>query len=770
MNTIAWLTRATVLSLLALLFAGSAFLLWQGWRLDSAEPPPRSAVPSHFMGDKSDWLLDFGEIDEINAATLPAILSRMTPSNGTMPGVGLRYYQGAKLWLRFSMPELEPSVERWVVRLNNFRVREAHLVVVRNGDIVQHDWAYDDAQRRSGLGTRIPAFEFDRAALEGAEVLLGFNSLGAMRGTVAVESARAFHAGETRQATIYSLLLGVMWVLAAYLLVIGLRLGERSLMVAAALSFSLGIFVYGVGGYVHFQLLPAWPKLADVVLYASQPWPPATWLLLTVTYLNMPRRKPKLALAAITVALLLPFQGIFTLLTALGYPIPFITDNATPVMIGITLGLAVVIGFSLSGDRRALGLLLAFAPLGIGSIARTAAYLLPAPDPAITAVMDLYPDMVITVLLIAVVVVLDLQRRETLLREEAISNQQRFRAYAEIASDSYFEADQQGIVTQVAGGLARELSLREGVALDAALAGHLEGDADPVLDKVRSVLTGKERVDDLEVRARLGGERLGWLLLHLVPMDAQGSSSAGLRGTIADITERVERRDREARQGTLSALGQLASGVAHEVNNLLHPMVNLAQRVRDKHTSDPEARKLLDLVVASGKHAGEIVAGVLNAFNPVRSPGERQHIAVALQSALDTVRSTVPATVRMTETITANPAQSVPPGEMLQVISNLLSNAIRAMDGAGEIAISLAEDADGATVLVFADNGPGMPEQIRQRASQPFVTGRADGTGLGLAVVANIVRNWKGELDIRSAPEQGTVISIRMEALRENVA
>ena len=383
--------------------------------------------------------------------------------------------------------------------------------------------------------------------------------------------------------------------------------------------------------------------------------------------------------------------------------------------------------------------------------------------------MDLYPDMVVTVLLIAVVVVLDLQRRETLLREQAISNQQRFRAYAEIASDSYFEADEAGMVTQVAGGLARQLGLQDGVALTAAFAEHLEGDVDAVLVQLRSVLSGQDRVDDLEVRARLGDDRLGWLLLHVVPMDATGTQPGGLRGTIANITDRVERRDREARQGTLSALGQLASGVAHEVNNLLHPMVNLAQRVRDKHTSDPEARKLLDLVVASGKHAGEIVAGVLNAFNPVRLPGERQPIAVALQSALDTVRPTVPATVRMTETIKARPARSVPPGEMLQVISNLLSNAIRAMDGSGEITVSLTDAADGATVLAFADNGPGMPEQIRQRASEPFVTGRADGTGLGLAVVANIVRNWKGDIAIDSAPGRGTVISIRMEAFKESV-
>jgi len=750
--------RPIALVLVAMLAAASLFLLWQGWRLDLESGQPGATNPGYSLGDRADWLLDFGQIGVVDATSLPAIKARMTPSNGRIPGVGLRYYQGGKLWLSAAVPALDPAIGRWVVRLNNTRVREARLVLVRDGSVSEFRWAYDDAMRRSGLGTRIPAFEFDREALDGAELLLGFNSLGAMRGALAIETAQAFDAGEIRQATIYAMLLGVMWVLAAYLLVIGLRLRELSLLVAAGLAFTLGIFVYGVGGYVHFQLLAPWPRLADVVLYASQPWPPALWVLLAVTYLDLPRRMPRLALAAIAVALLLPFQGVLTLFTALGYPIPFVTDNATPVLIGIVVGLALVIGFAIAGDRRARGLLLAFAPLGLGSIARTMNYLTPSPDPAFSALLDLYPDMVVTVLLIAVVIVLDLQRREMLLRQEATGSEQRFRAYAEIASDSYFEIDRTGVVTRAAGRLARNLALTEGNGLEAALAPHVEGDVEPVLEQFRRALNTGQRIDDIEAHVRLDGRRTSWLMFNLLPI---GGADGGLRGTISDVTERVERREREARQNTLSALGQLASGVAHEVNNLLHPMVNLAQRVRDKHTSDEEAKKLLDLVVASGKHAGEIVAGVLNAFNPVRSPGDRLPVAKALRAALETVKPTIPATVVLRETLAAESAIGVSPGEMLQVVSNLLSNAIRAMEGTGSIEVVLKQDgAD--TLLLFSDDGPGMPESIRRRASEPFVTGRPDGTGLGLAVVANIVRGWHGEVAIHSAPGSGTTIEIRL--------
>lgn len=735
-----------------------AFLVYTALQRDGAAEAAAPADASVFVGDRADWLLDKGGIGVIDAATLPEIEARFTLSDGKMPGVGLRYYEGAKLWLRFTVPSLATDQERWVIKLANTRVREARLVVIRDGTIDEYEWRYDAPVNRAVLAGRIPAFEFDRAQIEGARVLLGFNSLGAMRGAVTVETERAFAATEWRQAALYSFLLGVMWALGVYLLVIGTRLGERSLVFAAGLSFTLGLFVYGVGGYVHAALLPQWPTLADVLLYGTQPWPPMFWMLLAIAYLDLHRRAPRVAGVLQTIALLLPFQGILTLFTALGFPVPFLTDNATPVLIGMLGGLAPVIWYALRGDRRAQGLLAAFTPVAIGSFLRVFTYLTPSPNPAFAAALDVYADMVVTVVLLAAVIVIDLQRREAALRQDAIRSETRLRAYAEIATDSYFETDGAGAVASAAGPLARELGLAEGAGLDETLRRMLADGA--VLEQFAQVRRGGAGLAGLEAKAALDG-REAWLSFNLVPL-RRGDGSVGLRGTIADVTERVRRREGEARQATLSALGQLASGVAHEVNNLLHPMVNLAQRVRDKHTEDPEARKLLDLVVASGTHAGEIVAGVLNAFNPARPQGTRQPIGPALRQALEIVRPTLPATIELATQIGADATgPEVAPGAMLQVVSNLLSNAIRAMDGAGRIEMGLQrQGAD--IVLSVADDGPGMSEEVRRRATEPFFTGRRDGTGLGLSVVANIVRGWHGEMEIDSAPGAGTRIVIRL--------
>jgi signal transduction histidine kinase len=99
---------------------------------------------------------------------------------------------------------------------------------------------------------------------------------------------------------------------------------------------------------------------------------------------------------------------------------------------------------------------------------------------------------------------------------------------------------------------------------------------------------------------------------------------------------------------------------------------------------------------------------------------------------------------------------------MLQLASNIVSNAIRAMNGSGRIDVELRGAGPAAVELSFSDDGPGMPEAIRRRATEPFVTGRANGTGLGLSIVANIAARWGGKVEIQSRPGKGTQVTIAM--------
>ncbi|MFM2279135.1 MAG: hypothetical protein RLZZ444_1366, partial [Pseudomonadota bacterium] len=692
----------------------------------------------------------------LSIESVAEIRSQLKPANGSVPGFGLRYFDGGKIWLYTKIPVLAGNEDHLVLRIKDSRVREARLAVIRNGTVRSQTWRYDDALRQAGLSNRWPTFAFDRAEIEGADILVGFNSLGALRANVILTTERAARMTEGRQGFSAGLLEGILAALSLYLLVLGWRMREPSLLFASGLLFFTGWFSLGVSGHAHALLLPAHPVLADVLLYGGQPVPLTFWLLLVVSYLGVLKRNPVLGFILVVLAALLPFQGILTLFTALGYPLPFITDNATSVLLGLISGFGTTIYYAVRGERRALRLLLCFLPIALWSLARTFLYFHPSPDHNIAAIFESYADVPVTMVLLALLVSVDLQARERWLRRMAEENEALFRHYAEIATDSYFETDARGNISRVAGSVALSHGFVPGQSLAA-----LVPDARPFL----SGGAAKVGTRDLELKLEDDAGQVRWLAIDLFPKEeVTEPDEAGWRGTVSDVTERVERRRREGRQSTLLALGQLASGVAHEVNNLLHPMINLAQRVRDRHTVDPEARKLLDLVVDSGRHAGEIVAGVLNAFNPSRDIGRIAGLAEATEQAIAAIRPTLPSSVNLRSSIDKNVTIPAVAGEVLQILSNLTSNAVRATDGHGKIDIRLAAHDDGGAELVFADDGPGLPDSLLPHATEPFVSGREDGTGLGLAIVAGIVQKWGGTLAITHAEPHGAVFIITLPA------
>jgi len=761
-------TKGWLVAFGCLVAAAIVAIVLVGLLRDLAAPVGDPASESRFMGRDVSFVLDNGGIGAVDATTLPAILARMEPANGKMPGVGLRYYDGGRLWFAFTAPVLDTDQADRVVKLNNARVREARIIVVKDGVFSERAWTFDGPLRR-GMAARIPAFHYDRAELDGATVLMGFNALGAMRAEVFVETGRAFEAGELTDAVATSILGGALLAMAFYLVVIGLRLREPTLLAAAGVSFFTGNFIFGVKGYITSALLHRFVNASELFLYATQPALLTFILLLIVTYLDLGRRTPRLAVALVLIALVLPLQGVMVTARAIGLPIPFVFDNTAPVMAGMLAGLATLVGFSVAGDRRAAIFLLCLMPFVLGSVLRLVVYFSRFADAGTLAFANSYVDVVLSMMLLGIMVVLDLQRRETALRRSATISEARFRDYAELATDSYFEATPDGRVANAAGRLARGLGLVEGAPLRETLAGRLGAVSAQQLDAFALALSQGGTLRDIEVKATLIDGDSRWLSISAGPPHGVTGPAPGLRGTIADITERVDRRQNEARENTLSALGALAGAVAHEVNNLLHPMVNLARRVRDRPAQDEESRRLLDLVVTSGHHAGEIVTAVLNAFNPARAPGPRLPIETALADAVAACRATLPEAVMLTLHPPAfGGGTVVAPGEMLQVVANLTANAVRAMDGAGRIDVALDRQPDGALRFAFADDGPGMPEAIRSNATEPFVSGRFDGTGLGLSVVAGIARKWGGVLSIEAPETGGTRIVIILPATDAN--
>lgn len=266
---------------------------------------------------------------------------------------------------------------------------------------------------------------------------------------------------------------------------------------------------------------------------------------------------------------------------------------------------------------------------------------------------------------------------------------------------------------------------------------------------------------------RDGTPFLNRLDLAPVPDPVGGTAMLGLHTDITRFRqEALETRQREK----LEALGRMAGGFAHEVNNLLQPVLTFAELLRDGAASlSEEEREWLGLLLDSARAASELSRRTLLAARAAPRPvPEREELAPVVRRAVAMARGRLPPGLRVALRMPRGFAHRarVPVAEMAQVLSNLLGNAADALGGAGRVEVSLEAAGEGHTVLTVRDGGPGMDEATRARALEPFFTTKplGQGTGLGLAAVWALVQGWGGDIAIDSTPGAGTAIRIRIPA------
>ncbi|HEX6774716.1 MAG TPA: ATP-binding protein, partial [Methylomirabilota bacterium] len=229
----------------------------------------------------------------------------------------------------------------------------------------------------------------------------------------------------------------------------------------------------------------------------------------------------------------------------------------------------------------------------------------------------------------------------------------------------------------------------------------------------------------------------------------------------ARVRELQETQAQLVQAGKLSAVGQLVSGVAHELNNPLSVVIGYGQLLKGKPLP-PELRGPIDLMVAQGERMAKIVQGLL-LFSRQRKP-ERAPVdvpAVIEQTvALRTTRLRLSGIRVVTECAPDLPAAEGDVHQLQQVFLNLLLNAEHAILAVGKgdtIRIRAYRRVEGErrwVVVEFEDNGPGIPSEVMPRIFEPFFTTKkvGEGTGLGLSVSYGIVQQHGGRLTGESVP------------------
>ncbi|MYD97611.1 MAG: hypothetical protein F4X98_09525 [Gammaproteobacteria bacterium] len=254
-----------------------------------------------------------------------------------------------------------------------------------------------------------------------------------------------------------------------------------------------------------------------------------------------------------------------------------------------------------------------------------------------------------------------------------------------------------------------------------------------------------------------------------------------LQQTVADLENAIgERRvmEEQLREGyKLAAMGTLAGGLSHELNNVLQPVITLAQLGLDRdHVSEAERKAEMAQVLKAADRGAEIVRNAL-ALAPGGSRETEEiepwgYLAEAATRARRSVGSGIEVDIQVGSRRSAIRVNRV---EIDEVLNNLVANAADAVEQGGKIVLAAenveidAETADARGVapgdyvrVTMTDNGTGMSDEVRRHCFDAFFTTKADADaiGLGLSVVYSLARGWGGDVAVTSEPGEGSTFEV----------
>ncbi len=277
------------------------------------------------------------------------------------------------------------------------------------------------------------------------------------------------------------------------------------------------------------------------------------------------------------------------------------------------------------------------------------------------------------------------------------------------------------------------------------------------------VLEGAFGSDPLPNRAEVKLARTGRSIGFTLSLVRDGLGHvSGAALFFRDLTRVEQLEERERLRDRLAALGEMAAAIAHEVKNPLAGIEVMAGLLKRRLSDNPEAQTMLADIIGEAKMANAIVLEVLDFVRPVRLHVEEVSVGALVQDSLLMAGSLVP---RRSVAVSVDVSDRLPPvlgdgHQLRQVFTNLLTNAFEALDGSGRLVVQATaldrlpvpqgpDHPQGAGVeITISDDGPGIPESMRERIFNPFFTTKPRGSGLGLAIVRKVIDAHEGRIEV----------------------
>lgn len=336
--------------------------------------------------------------------------------------------------------------------------------------------------------------------------------------------------------------------------------------------------------------------------------------------------------------------------------------------------------------------------------------------------------------------------------------------------------------------LSRKLKEGEDLAKDVQRTGELAHKLEIYINRLEEQRIFSEGA--LEALSRLGAVKNAELYYKTktgekIPISFSGSITKDESGkpigiiiVARDMREVRRLEEQLLRSKKLAAIGELAAGVAHEINNPLNVISGNAE-ILSMETRDREVKEAADVIIKQVKRTAEITKRLLQFSRKIRSKIQTVDINKILEEAVILLSYQVKLeNIKISKELSPGSLETMgDPVQLQEVFLNIMVNAVQAMPKGGELSLSTYTEKivdfgkrktdpfkQGSEVIVieFKDTGEGIAENSLSEIFDPFVSTKDDGTGLGLSICHGIIDTHQGTIDVRSKIGEGATFTIRL--------
>lgn len=350
------------------------------------------------------------------------------------------------------------------------------------------------------------------------------------------------------------------------------------------------------------------------------------------------------------------------------------------------------------------------------------------------------------------------------------ASERRFRGLVEDAEHLIYLLDEEGRVFYANPAFGRRIGHEPGDLTNCVLLSLVHSEDREQLGQVLAqALSGGPNASGEFRMLHADGVTIRWFSHSSVALRDESGRITGLQCIARDVTERRELQAQVARAERLADLGRMAASIAHEIRNPLSAIVNSIGLLRQPGAEVDQ--RLFDIVSEEVSRLDAIIGEFLLFARPPARAALPCRVAdlirdtVVLFHQSGQMRDGVEIRVHCPDDL---PFVHADPKQMRQVLWNLLDNAVAAISGRGFVDISARFDRNGAVTLEIVDDGPGLADV--KAIFEPFYTTKAQGSGLGLAVVSRIARDHGATLEAGNEPGRGARFTIGMPVAAAEVA